>query len=187
LGGSASVVAVCEKLGRDPKRARDLTRRRRTAKGRDGLAVMLEEAGVLTISEDGGTLTLAHNWLEALDELRRAGCEYEADEREKARHRKERRDYRTGLEAIRRSHETREREMYREAGSVEDLERVPDPDPEIMAALRLALLRWPDHGDDYPSWWASTLYFEDWLPYKPDPVAVEVALYEIRAKPARAA
>jgi hypothetical protein len=148
---------------------------------------MLEEAGVLTISEDGGTLTLAHNWLEALDELRRAGCEYEADEREKARHRKERRDYRTGLEAIRRSHETREREMYREAGSVEDLERVPDLDPEIMAALRRALLRWPDHADDYPSWWASTLYVEDWLPYKPDPVAVEVALYEIRAKPARAA
>ena len=74
--------------------------------------------------------------------------------------------------------------MVKDAGSVDDLERVPDPDPELLAALRSALIRWPDHADDYPSWWASTLHVEKWLPYKPDPLAVEVALYELRRESA---
>ena len=42
-------------------------------KGRDGLLVMLEKSGILFI--DGDVVTLADNWLEALDEQRRLSKE----------------------------------------------------------------------------------------------------------------
>jgi hypothetical protein len=181
-GGRATVAELCERLGRNPARARDLTRRKRPgSKGRDGLLVWLEDAGVITV--DGDEVAQTDNWLGALDELRKSGREGEADERQRDNHREDRReyrDYRADVEAIRRSHERREAEMMQDAGSIGDLERVPDPDPELLEALRRALIRWPDHADDYPSWWASTLRVEDWLPYKPDVRAVEVALYELR-------
>jgi hypothetical protein len=68
-------------------------------------------------------------------------------------------------------------------GTISELERVPDEpeadegaDVEILAALADALIRWPDHRHDYPSWWASTLYFEGWLDYRPDPGEVARAL-----------
>jgi hypothetical protein len=182
LGGSATVAEVCGKLNRNPKRARDLIRRKRPgSKGRDGIAVMFAEAGVLTI--DGDRLTLADNWLDALDELRRLGREGEADERQRTRHREDRRDYRAGVEAIRRSHEKRAAEMASGAGSIDDLERVPDPDPELLTMLRDALRRYPDHRGDYPSWWASTLWADGYVKGRPDRAAVravEVALYELR-------
>jgi hypothetical protein len=181
LGGTATTAQLCERLGRDPSRARDLTRRKRTPKGRDGLLVWLVEAGVITL--EGDTVAQTDNWLEALDELREAGCEADADDRQHENHRGDRREYRdfrAGRDAIRRSHEKREAEMMKDAGNIADLQRVSDPDPEVVEALRSALVRWPDHADDYPSWWASTLLVEDWLTYKPDLIAVEVALHELR-------
>jgi hypothetical protein len=50
-----------------------LVRRKTTEKGRDGLLVMLEESGILSI--DGDVVRLADDWLEALDEQRRLGKE----------------------------------------------------------------------------------------------------------------
>jgi hypothetical protein len=57
----------------EKRRPRDLIRRKTTEKGRDGLLVMLEESGILIL--DGDVVTLADNWLEALDEQRRLGKE----------------------------------------------------------------------------------------------------------------
>ncbi|MBA3617526.1 MAG: hypothetical protein H0W52_15640 [Rubrobacteraceae bacterium] len=67
-------------------------------------------------------------------------------------------------------------------GTIAELTPLPSPSsaPEIVEALVAALLHWPDHQDDYPSWWASTLHVEGYLPYKPTPEAVEVALDELR-------
>lgn len=68
-------------------------------------------------------------------------------------------------------------------GTISELERVPDVvelddgvDVDLLVALSDALIRWPDHRHDYPSWWASTLYFEDYLPTKPAPEDVARAL-----------
>lgn len=67
-------------------------------------------------------------------------------------------------------------------GTIAELTPVaePCPTPEIVEALAAALLRWPDHRKDYPSWWASTLFVEDYLPYKPTGEQVEVALAELQ-------
>ena len=57
----------------EKRRPRDLIRRKTTEKGRDGLLVMLRESGIIFV--DGDVVTLADNWLEALDEQRRLGKE----------------------------------------------------------------------------------------------------------------
>ena len=76
-GGTSTVDEIYDALqpGKAPekRRPRDLIRRKTTEKGRDGLLVMLEESGVLFI--DGDVVTLADNWLEALDEQRRLSKE----------------------------------------------------------------------------------------------------------------
>ncbi len=59
------------------KRARDLFRRKKTAKGYDGPAVMLEEAGIIGIEDD--RVILADNWLDRLEEAREIGGELEAE------------------------------------------------------------------------------------------------------------
>jgi hypothetical protein len=63
---------------------------------------------------------------------------------------------------------------------VPDQADVSEPDEgadvEILSALADALIRWPDHRHDYPSWWASTLLVEGWLDYRPDPGEVARAL-----------
>jgi len=65
------------------------------------------------------------------------------------------------------------------AGEIAELERVPDADPEIVGALAKALVRWPDHRDDYSSWWASTLYVFEYLPYRPTPQQVKMAMLDV--------
>jgi len=74
-------------------------------------------------------------------------------------------------------------------GFISELEPVPDPgdeefggeaDEEIVAALSEALVRWHDHLEDYPSWWASTLYVDGYLPSRPPPDEVARALESLR-------
>jgi Domain of unknown function (DUF3854) len=73
-GGTLKV----EKLGRlIGIRPRDLTRRKRTEKGRDGLLIWPEEAGILTIN--GDEVSLTPDWLARLEEQRERGEELEAD------------------------------------------------------------------------------------------------------------
>jgi hypothetical protein len=59
----------------EKRRPRDLTRRKNpeTGKGRDGLLIMWIDAGVVDL--DAGTVGLTPDWLERLDDVRRAGGE----------------------------------------------------------------------------------------------------------------
>ena len=75
-GGSCTLAQLCRILHR--KRARDLVRRKKSAKGRDGLLVWLEEAGILAIERDRVTLT--EGWMDRLEDAREAGGELEAEE-----------------------------------------------------------------------------------------------------------
>jgi hypothetical protein len=79
-GGVSTVGEIYDALhpDKDPdkRRPRDLVRRKKTEKGRDGLLVMLEDSGILAI--DGDVVTLTGNWLEALDEQRRLGKEIDS-------------------------------------------------------------------------------------------------------------
>jgi hypothetical protein len=73
-GGSATLQEIAEALHR--KRPRDIRRRN---------LPMLEDAGILTVEDD--VVTLADNWLEALEVQRELGKEADADELAAVRHR----------------------------------------------------------------------------------------------------
>ena len=75
-GGSCTLAQLCRILHR--KRPRDLVRRKKSPKGRDGLLVWLEEAGILAI--EGDRVTLTEGWMERLEDAREAGGELEAEE-----------------------------------------------------------------------------------------------------------
>jgi hypothetical protein len=87
-GGHATLEELAAALQMRP---RDLVRRKRTPAGRDGLAIMLEEAGILSV--DGDALILAADWPYRLDEARRLGQEVEAEEVARTRLRLKRRAY----------------------------------------------------------------------------------------------
>lgn len=114
-GGRCTLAELCRIL--HIARTRDLVRRKRTAKGRDGLLVWLEEAGIIAV--EGDLVTLADNWLDRLEEAREAGEELEAEELALRRYRDRSRAYHNrdkkpvskpsaaGIRAIERSHEQR--------------------------------------------------------------------------------
>jgi chromatin segregation and condensation protein Rec8/ScpA/Scc1 (kleisin family) len=83
-GGTATLQGIADALHR--ARPRDLIRRKdpESEKGRDGLIIMLEEAGIALVEDD--VVTLTDNWLEALDAARELGKEVEADELAATRH-----------------------------------------------------------------------------------------------------
>jgi hypothetical protein len=78
------------------KRPRDLVRRKKTEKGRDGLLVWPEAAGVLTI--DDGVVSLTSDWLDRLEEVRERGEELAADEQAKKDRKRRSLAYRDHLE-----------------------------------------------------------------------------------------
>jgi hypothetical protein len=114
-GGSCTLEELCRILRR--KRPRDLVRRKRSPKGRDGLLVWLEEAGILTVEDD--VVTLAEDWLDRLEDARESGGELEAEALARRRYRDRSRAFHrrhetpkskpsaAGLRAIERSHEHR--------------------------------------------------------------------------------
>jgi hypothetical protein len=114
-GGSCTLEELCGILRR--KRPRDLVRRKTSPKGRDGLLVWLEEAGILAV--EGDVVTLAEDWLDRLADARERGGELEAEElacrqyrdRSRAFHRRHEtpksKPSAAGLRAIERSHEAR--------------------------------------------------------------------------------
>jgi hypothetical protein len=182
-GGSASLREIADALQRN--RPRDIRRR---------LLPWLIEAGIVAV--EGDRVSLTADWRERLGvEMWNAG-EPEADEKDRSalkirraafHHRRRPRPAstpRASLDAVQRSRARRDAEMRRTARPVSELERPPAPAPELVEALRRARPRWPDHAHDYPSWWASTLYVEDYLPTKPTPAAVELALHDLDGVPA---
>ena len=127
-GGTLTLRQIAEALHR--KRPRDIRRRN---------LPMLEEAGIIQV--DGDTASLADGWLEALEDQRRLGGELEAEELARRRHELKSRAYHrrheapksepsaTGLEAIKRSRESKARglaaiaERAAEATKTEELRK----------------------------------------------------------------
>jgi hypothetical protein len=91
-GGSMTLSALADAV--DVKRPRDLTRRKNveTGKGRDGFASRLAAVGVLIVA--GDTVTLAEDWLEALDRERDRAGEIELYKRDMALYNRESKAFR---------------------------------------------------------------------------------------------
>jgi hypothetical protein len=89
-GGTATLQEVADTLHK--RRPRDLARRKNTPQGRDGPLAMLEEAGVVAVAGDAVSLTA--DWLERLDQVRKADDELSADEVARVRLRTKQRAYR---------------------------------------------------------------------------------------------
>jgi hypothetical protein len=70
---------------------RELVRRKRTEKGRDGLLVWPEEAGIVRIEE--GTVSLTPDWLDRLEAQRELGEEIEMAEIAEQRYKQKRADF----------------------------------------------------------------------------------------------
>jgi Domain of unknown function (DUF3854) len=73
------------------RRARDLVRRKKTEKGREGLLVWPERAGIVDI--DGDTVSLAPEWLDRLETERELGEEVEMAQIAEQRYKQKRADY----------------------------------------------------------------------------------------------
>jgi hypothetical protein len=166
-GGSCTLSELCGIL--HMKRPRDLVRRKKTAKGRDGLLVWLQEAGILTV--EGNLVVLAENWSDRLEEVREASGELEAEELALRRYRDRSRAYHNrdkasalkpsaaSLEAIKRSRESKAAglaaiaERAAAAAKTEEQRKaeafVQDRLREL-GRIRLALLQdiWHDAGGD---------------------------------------
>jgi Domain of unknown function (DUF3854) len=168
-GGSCTLSELCGIL--HMKRPRDLVRRKKTPKGRNGLLVWLQEAGILTV--EGDLVVLAENWLDRLEEVREAGGEVEAEELALRRYRDKSRAYHNrdkptvsrpsaaGLQAVRRSRESKAaglaaiKERAAAAAGAEELRKaeafVRDRLREL-GRVRLALLRDIAHDEGIDPW-----------------------------------
>jgi hypothetical protein len=183
-GGALHLKELCEVLHR--KRPWDVRRR---------IIKPLEKAGIIEC--EGDVIRLAAEWSGRLEERREAGGEIKQAERQAKKHRTDGEKYRVFMErekygtpkasrdGIKRSHELRERRM-REAnapsGTIADLERVPEPAPALVDALRDYLTLNPREARQKPSWLAGTLWAYDRVTGKPTREAVEAALAVIECE-----
>jgi len=93
-GGALSLEELARLMG--VKRPRDLVRRKKTEKGRDGLLVWPAKAGIVEV--EGDVVSLTPDWLDRLDEQRERGGELEADEQAKMDRKRRSLAYRDYLE-----------------------------------------------------------------------------------------
>ena len=161
------------------RRARDLVRRKRKPKGRDGLLVWLEEAGIIAV--DGNTISLADDWLDRLEEQRELGGEIEAEQTARRRYRERSRAYHA-------RHETKPDHHFANLGAdgwIEDVVPADAPDPEL-SPLALAMRAYLDHNPrdakQPPGWLGLTLWAHDFYDGKPTPEESHAALEELRPK-----
>jgi hypothetical protein len=161
------------------KRARDLVRRKKTPKGRDGLLVWLEEAGIVAV--DGDTVALADDWLDRLEKQRELGDEIEAEKDARQR-------YLNKSRAFHNRRETKPDHHYVNVGAdgwIEDLVPADTPEPQLSplaAAMKVYLERNPGDRNQPESWIANTLWCHDLYPGKATREEVAAALEELRAK-----
>ena len=139
-GGTLAKPILGELIGVRPY---DLTRRKTSPKGRDGLLIWLIEAGIVAV--DGETVALTDEWLDRLEKAREKGEELEADKQAEKYRRRRSRTYReylagrrrgqssvskpsaAGLAAVKRSEEKRaehiaEHEEHARKANIADLE-----------------------------------------------------------------
>jgi hypothetical protein len=178
-GGTLTLCQIAEALHR--ARPRDIRRRN---------LPMLEDAGIIRV--DGDTVSLADNWLEALEGQRRLGKEIEAEELARRRYKLKSRAYHgrheaskfepsaVGLEAVRRSRESRKAH----------LEAQPPPDQPgevalspLAVAIRDYLDRNPRQARQPAGWIGSTLWAYELHPSKPTPAESKAAIEELGGAP----
>src|ERR671917_144602 len=182
-GGSCTLATLSGVL--HIKRPKELLRRKRTVKGRDGLLVWLEDAGILSV--DGDTVTLAADWLDRLQEVREAGGELEAEELARKR-------YRDKSRAFHARDKARADPHHANAGAdghVEDLRPAeelaaplgpesgrPDVSP-LAAAVREYLDRCPHDARRSPYWIGATLWAHELQEGKPTADETKAAIEEL--------
>jgi hypothetical protein len=176
-GGTMDINELAEALHR--RRARDLVRRKRKPKGRDGLLVWLEEVGIIAV--DGNTISLADDWLDRLEEQRELGGEIEAEQ-------SARRRYLNKSRAFHNRRDTKPDHHYVNVGAdgwIEDVVPADAPDPEL-SPLALAMRAYLDHNPrdakQPPGWLGLTLWAHDFYDGKPTPEESHAALEELRPK-----
>jgi hypothetical protein len=96
-GGELTLQELGERTGRRP---RDLVRRKRTEKGRDGLLIWPIAAGIVRV--EGDVVSLTPDWLQRIEIEREVGEEIEMSEIARRRYERKKRDYHEqgGPEAI---------------------------------------------------------------------------------------
>jgi hypothetical protein len=135
-----------------------------------------------------GVYALPSDFARRIEEAREIGREPEADRLQIARHAGQRDAFALAwargevVSKERRARRDRDRirpEERAPSGTVGELERVPEPAPALVAALREYLTLNPRGADEGPSWLANTLWSYERVTGKPTPEAVEVALAEL--------
>lgn len=204
-GGTLSVAELSEALHR--KRPRDLTRRKRPdSKGRDGLAIMLIDAGIVSL--EGETISLAADWSERLDDLRRAGREIDYRVVMTLSDGSTKENVVDGAETIARRRLEIKRKAYHSRhrvkpdrhfanvgadGFIEDLSpddgdnaNTPEAEPDLSplaATVRDYLDKRPNtvrqHGRALPGWLANTFWAYELVLGKPTPAEVHAAIGEL--------
>ena len=183
-GGSCTIATLGGTL--HIKRPKELLRRKRTPKGRDGLLVWLEEAGILSV--DGDTVTLAADWQDRLEEVREAGGELEAEELARKRYR----DRSRAFHARDRVEPDGHHANAGADGHVEDLRPVETPAtvaaPQesersnvspLAAAIRDYLDRNPADARRSPYWIGTTLWAHEHCEGKPTTEETTEAIGEL--------
>ena len=176
-GGTLTRSEIAAKLGRKPASLRAPLR-------------WLVEAGLLE-REARGVYALPPDFARRVEDAREVGREPEADRLQIARHDRQREAF--GLAWARGDVMSKERRARRDrdrlrpeekhpAGTVADLERVPDPDPALVEALADYLHLNPTAVTEGPSWLAVALWAGDHVAGKPTPTAVAVALDVLRER-----
>jgi hypothetical protein len=147
---------------------------------------MLEDAGIIEV--DGDTVSLAENWLKALEEQRRLGKEMEAEELARKRYKLKSRAYHgrheasksepsaAGLEAVRRSRESRKAQLQAQPSPDQPGEVALSP---LAVAVRDYLDRNPRQARQPAGWIGSTLWAYELYPGKPTPAESRAAIEEL--------
>ncbi len=171
-GGTATLQEIAAALHR--KRARDLRRRN---------LPMLQDERILTV--DGDVVTLAPNWLDALDEARELGGEIGAEEIARRRLQTKRKAYH-GRYKVEASHHYAN---VSADGWTEDLqpdgpEASADRGQEVSvsplaAAIRSYLEKNPNDACQPPGWIGVTLWAHNLYPGKPTPAETGTAIGEL--------
>jgi hypothetical protein len=164
-GGRCTLAELCEVLQRS--RPRDLRRR---------VLPMLEDAGILTV--EANTIELVDGWAVRLEEVRAADGEIERDDLDRERYRTQRESFRRRDEIVVDTHPAN----GNADGFIEDLQPPnPEPEPELVTALRKFLHRNPRRRAEQPSWFAVALWADGYVEGKPALAETAAALDWIRS------
>jgi hypothetical protein len=177
-GGTATLQEIADALRM--KRPRDLTRRKTTDAGREGLLMWLIEAGIVEF--DGEIVSLTDNWVVALNNQRQLGEELKADEVARRRYRIKSEAFHNRRKCTADQAPTEEelhaqaQEWHRRRKAKEEGERSVSP---LAAVIHSYLSKSPGDANQKPIWIAATLWALDLYPERVTPRQVSAAIEEL--------